>query len=236
MQNYLNPTPPHQSARKKSLRLAVTFCMILVLAACGSIKNLPVTDESYRNWAGHQIQMGNINSWEIHARAAIFVEQEVYQVGINWQRELDLFVIVIEAPFGQGVFRIESNQSGDGRPSIKLSLPDEQVFYDESAEALLVKFFGWPIPVSGLKSWIKGLPLRDTEYDFDLQADGRLKSLRQDGWLINYLEYFTGDHMSKGLPRKMYLKHANLALKIVIDRWQQIESETKSPVIFPDFD
>ena len=87
-----------------------------------------------------------------------------------------------------------------------------------------------------LKSWIKGLPLLDAEYDFDLQADGRLKSLRQDGWLINYLEYFAGDHMSKGLPRKMYLKHTNLAIKIVIDRWQQIESETKSPVIFPDFD
>ena len=239
MQETVIFTPLLQTAPagcKKILYRVVLFWVVLTLVACSSLSDLPVTEESYRNWARHQARLGKINSWEIHARAAIFVEQEVYQVGINWQREIDQFVIVIEAPFGQGVFRVESNQPAVGQLAMKLSLPDGQVFYDKSAEALLIKVFGWSIPVGGLKSWIKGLPLLDTDYHFDLQADGRLKSLRQDGWLINYLEYFTGDTASQGLPRKMYLKHTNLAIKIVIDRWRQFESEVNSPIIFPDFD
>jgi outer membrane lipoprotein LolB len=208
----------------------------MVLAACSSINDLPVTDESYRDWDRHRAQLSTINSWEIHARSAIFVEQEVYQVGINWQREINQFVIVIEAPFGQGVFRIESGLQGDGMPPIKLSLPDGQVYFDDSAEALLKEVLGWSIPVSGLKSWIKGLPLINTDYSFDLRADGRLKSLRQDDWVINYLEYFSSDNTAQGLPRKMYLKHQDLALKIVIDRWQQTQARVNSPVLFPDFD
>jgi outer membrane lipoprotein LolB len=234
--NFIPSLPLSCASRKNLLHLAVALWTIVSVAACSSMSKPVVTEESYRNWASHRVQMGSIDSWEIHARAAIFVKQEVYQVGINWRRDIDLFVIVIEAPFGQGVFRIESNLQSNGAPPIKLSMPDGQVYFDDSAEALLIKVLGWSIPVEGLKSWIKGLPLADTDYSFDLQADGRLKSLRQDGWRVNYLEYFDNNNEDRGLPRKMYLKHPNLALKIVIERWQSLEPEAKSPVLFPDFD
>ena len=206
MREFVNFIPFLLSARvgrKHLLRLAASLWVVMSLAACSGLRDLPVTDESYRNWAEHQAQLSKLNSWEIHARAAISVEREVYQVGINWQRENNHFVIVIEAPFGQGVFRVESNLQANGQPPIKLSLPDGQVFFDDSAEALLIGVFGWSFPVSGLKSWIKGLPLPDTDYSFDLRGDGRLKSLRQDDWVINYLDYFTQDAAAKGLPRKM---------------------------------
>jgi outer membrane lipoprotein LolB len=224
------------AGRKHLLRLALLLSVVFALVACSSISDLPVTDESYRVWSERQVQLSNIDSWEIHARAAIFVEQEVYQVGISWHRESNNYVILIEAPFGQGVFRVETNLTAEAAPPMKLSLPDGQVFYDDSAEALLVKVIGWSFPVSGLKSWIIGLPLIETDYTFDLRSDGRLKSLRQDDWLINYLDYFANGTAERGLPRKMYLKHNNLALKIVIDRWQQLQAKVSSPVIFPDFD
>ena len=217
------------------LRLAASLWVVTSLAACSSLRDLPVTDESYQNWADYQSQVSKVNNWEIHARAVIFVEQDVYQVGINWQRENDHFVIVIEAPFGQGVFRVESNLPANGQPPVKLSLPDGKVFFDNSAEDLLRRVFGWSIPVSGLKWWVKGLPLPGADYTFDLWSGGRLKALRQDGWLIRYLGYFERDAVTRGLPRKMHLKHEDLALKIVIERWQQFESEINPSLLFPDF-
>ena len=218
------------------LHLSASLWVVFTLAACSSISDQPVTDESYQIWSERRVQLSQFNSWEIHARAAIFVEKEVYQVGISWHRENSDFVIVIEAPFGQGVFRVESNLAAFDAPPVKLSLPDGQVFYDDSAEALLIKVVGWSIPISGLRSWITGLPLIETDYSFDLKSDGRLKSLRQDDWTINYLEYFAQDTVSQGLPRKMYLKHRNLALKIVIDRWQRLQTEDNSQTVFPEFD
>lgn len=239
MRDLVNFTPflyPVRAGSNRLLRLAAWLWIAISLVACSSISDLPVTDQSYQDWARYRVQLSKINSWEIHARAAIFVEQEVYQVGISWKREINVFVIVIEAPFGQGVFRVESNLQDFGQPPIKLSMPDGEVYFDDSAEALLVRALGWSIPVSGLKSWIKGLPLPNTGYSFDLQADGRLKSLRQNDWLINYLEYFPRDTEEQGLPRKMYLKHSNLALKIVIERWHPFKAEVNSPVLFPSFD
>ena len=221
--------------RQYLLRLVSSLWLIMSLAACSGLPELPVTDESYQNWARYQQQLHDINSWEIHARAVIIVGKEVYQVGISWQREIDQFVIVIEAPFGPGVFRLETNLQADGLPPIQLSMPDGQVLYDESAEALLLRVLGWAIPVKELRSWVKGLPLSDTEYSFELRASGRLKSLRQQGWEISYLDYFDEDTAAQGLPRKMYLKHQKLALKIVIERWRQFEAPVNAPVLFPDF-
>jgi outer membrane lipoprotein LolB len=220
--------------RQYLLRI-VSSLLIMSLAACSSLPELPVTDESYQNWAAYQEQLHDIKSWEIHARSVIFVDKEVYQVGISWQRDIDQFVIVIEAPFGPGVFRLETNLQADGLPPIQLSMPDGRVLYDESSEALLLQELGWAIPLKGLRSWVKGLPLPGTEHSFELRASGRLKSLRQQGWEISYLDYFDEDTAAQGLPRKMYLEHQNLALKIVIERWRQFESPVSSPLIFPDF-
>lgn len=223
----------HRIARRSyPLTLSV---VVLLLAACSRIPDIPVTDASYRDWASRQLTLKNVESWEIEARTVIFVKEEVYQVGINWVREGDRFVIMIRAPFGQGVFRVESDSTGDQNVAIKLSMPDGQLYYGRSAESLLSQLFGWSIPLDGLKTWIKGLPRLSETYTYDLYGDGRLKSLQQEGWVINYLDYFEDDGTGLGLPKKMYLKHSNLALKIVIDRWNPLEAQVEWSEIFPEF-
>lgn len=220
----------------KNFRLLILLVAILLLGACTRLADIPVTDESYQIWDNRQQALGKIDAWEIQARTVIFVKKEVHQVGISWVRERDHFTIVIQAPLGQGVFLVESNITADQSAAIKLSMPDGQLYYGHSAESLLSRLFGWSIPLSGLKSWIKGLPRQPATYSYDLYADGRLKSLQQEGWSINYLDYFEDDGATQGLPKKMYLKHQDLALKIVIDRWHPLESRVDTPFIFPDFD
>ena len=208
---------------------------LLLLGACSSLPEHPVTTESHEAWARHQAQWAQIDSWEIHARSAIFVDQEVHQVGINWQREQDQFAFVIEAPFGQGVFRIESFSALGNLASTRLTMPDGQEYFDDSAELLLNKVLGWSIPISRLEWWIKGLPQPPADYSYELRYDGRLKSLQQDDWTVNYLDYFDPDSSAGGLPKKMYLKHQKLALKIVIERWYSIDTQVEPAGLFPEF-
>ena len=227
---------PPRPATVGFCRALVLLWALLLVGACSSLPDTPVTEESYIAWDRYQAQLAEFDSWEIHARSAIFVNEEVYQAGINWQREQNRFILVLEAPLGQGVFRIESNSANGSSAPVMLTLPDGQKYFNESAEALLLEVLGWSIPVSGLEWWIKGLPLGTADYSFDLRGDGRLKSLRQNGWKINYLDYFDRQSPAQGLPRKMYLKHQDLALKIVIERWHQYESPVDVPVLFPEFD
>jgi len=216
-------------------RALLLLWLLSLLGACSSLPDTPVTEESYVAWDRYQARLSDFDSWEIHARSAIFVNEEVYQVGINWQRERNRFVLVLEAPLGQGVFRVESYSANGSTALVMLTLPDGQKYFNESAEALLLEVLGWSIPVSGLESWIKGLPLGTADYSFDLRGDGRPKSLLQNDWKINYLDYFDRQSPAQGLPRKMYLKHPDLALKIVIERWHQYESPVDPPVLFPEF-
>ena len=217
-------------------RYFLILASAILLTACTSLSDTPVTEESHQIWAKRQQQLEKIDAWEIQARTAIFEKKEVHQVGFSWERELDQFILMIQAPFGQGVFRVESNTPNGETGTVKLTMPDGKVYFNHSAEAMLTQIFGWSIPVTGLKSWIKGMPQTAGTYSFELYGDGRLKSLKQQGWVINYLDYFSDNETGLGLPKKMYLKHPDLALKIVIDRWQPQESSEVAPVIFPDFD
>ena len=217
-------------------RYFLILASAIILNACASLPDIPVTEESYQIWAKRQQQLSEIDAWEIRARTAIFEAKEVYQVGFSWVRERDQFILMIQAPLGQGVFRVESSIQNSESGTVKLTMPDGKVYYNYSAEAMLTQLFGWSIPVTGLRSWIKGMPQTVGTYSFELYGDGRLKSLQQQGWVINYLDYFSDSENDPGLPKKMYLKHPDLALKIVIDRWQPLEASEVRPVIFPDFD
>ena len=232
----LNSNHPLSPGKLGFCRALLLLWVSLLLGACSSLPDTPITEESYVAWDKYQARLSDFESWEIHARSAIFVNEEVYQAGINWQREQNRFVLVLEAPLGQGVFRVESNSANGSSAPVMLTLPDGQKYFNESAEALLLEVLGWSIPVSGLEWWIKGLPLESVDFSFDLRGDGRLKSLLQNNWKINYLEYFDRQSRAQGLPRKMYLKHKDLALKIVIERWHQYESPVDQPVLFPEFD
>ena len=118
---------------------------------------------------------------------------------------------------------------------VKLSLSDGRVVYAEDAESALLDAVGFAIPLKGLDSWIRGLPMKTMPFSSELRDDGRLKALSQNGWQINYLGYFDRADEAKGLPAKMYLKHDKLALKIVIEHWQKPLIEVGNHELFPDF-
>ena len=237
------------------LRISAPRLLIIVLmlfiSACSQTPVLKVTLESEQNWDWRQQQLANIDEWEIHARAAIMVSakstqsggfasdlalDKVYPVGITWSRQQAHFSMVIEAPFGQGVIRIESNLSTDKDKQFKLTLADGNFRLGATPDGLLVQLLGWRIPVTGLKSWIKGLPQPDVESNYEIDGLGRLKSLKQNGWFVNYLDYFPAQKQVQQLPKRLYLKHNNVGIKIVIERWEKFEAQAEQESIFPNFD
>ncbi len=213
-------------------RISLLAVLVCLLQACSTLPRI-TQSETTEKWMQYQLEAGRVNSWNLHGRAAIFVKDEVHNVGLRWRRNLDEFVLVLEAPFGQGVIRLETSRE-TGSP-IKLSLSDGRVFFAEDAESALQDVVGFAIPVSGLQTWIKGLPQKSASFSHELGADGRLKTLSQNEWRINYLDYFNAPGPFHGLPRKMYLKHDRLALKLVIEHWQKPLAEIDNNDLFPDF-
>ncbi len=171
-----------------------------------------------------------MQSWDLHARAVLKLKAEVYNIGIRWQYDARHFMLLLEAPFGQGVIRIDSTLDG----GYHLRLPGGRIFSNDSPERLLDEVVGWSLPIGGLEYWIRGLPRPDSDYSHSVDNGGRPRSIRQDRWSIDYLDYFAMP-VEAQLPRRITLQREELTLKLVIERWQQSEAGPTPPGLFPEF-
>ncbi len=214
------------------IRYPFIVVVLLALAACA--RPAGESDASARAvWEAQQQLMRGIDRWNLHARAALRLERAAYQVGIRWQRSPGSFTLLLEAPFGQGVIRIDTLPLG----GYELGLPDGGRFAGDSPEILLEEVTGWSLPVGGLEYWIRGLPHPDSEFRYRSDGDGRPRWIGQDDWSIDYLDYFDRDDAAgPGLPRRINLERREITLKLVIERWQAAELEAAPSDLFPDFD
>ena len=213
-------------------RAALLTLIILALSACSRQGGLEEDALSEELWAGQQAAAGELQQWNLYARAALRLRGEAYNISLQWQRQADEhFDMLLEAPFGQGVLLVEA----DGPGRYRLRLPDGQLVINSSAEALLDEVLGWSLPIAGLDYWVRGVPDPRSQSKYQLDSEGRARTIRQDGWEISYRDYFE-ESSHPALPRRFSLANERLTLKLVIERWQQDEP-TGAPDadIFPSF-
>lgn len=213
------------------LRLFNFAFAVSVIAGCsqfGGLSDRP--EEAQVLWTSQQQALASYNSWDIHSRAVIKLEAEAYNIGIRWQRDAGDFEMLLEAPFGQGVFRI-GYRAGD---VYRLWLPDGQVFENLTAEALLEDVIGWSLPISGLEYWIRGMPRPVTDFSHRVSTDGLTRSIVQDQWTISYLDFFDEPQYPR-LPRKVELVSDTITVKLVVERWQATTQDVTPSDLFPEF-
>ncbi|MFT5505008.1 MAG: outer membrane lipoprotein LolB [Gammaproteobacteria bacterium] len=209
------------------------------LSACVTTSGVKQTNtqDDEQNWKLRLEHFKDFDQWDIRGRVAIYVDDKVHTAGLRWIREGDQIDVVLEAPFGQGVMRILSEQQ-ENAIVYSLKLPNQEPAFGSSPEKLLEQLLGWSLPVSGLTDWVKAVAKVDEPYILKFNSAGYPASIQQRGWRINYLDYEQTENSRWPLPMKMYLKHERLSLKLVIDSWQKKEplDGTKETIEFPGFD
>ena len=200
------------------------------LIGCAQIGGLDSLEQRQQRWRVQQEALGQIEQWDMYARAAVTLPGEAYNLGLQWRYQPDRFQLLIDAPFGQGVIRIRNTDTD----SYRLQLPDGRTVANDSPEALLEDVIGWSIPVSGLEYWIRGMPRPFSNFTHRIHNSGSAREINQDDWVITYIDYFeTSDSVS--LPRRLHLAHDSVTMKLVIERWQQADIEDSDLGLFPEF-
>ena len=213
-------------------RLSLIALVLFVVTACSRHGALDDGSTPEALWSTNEARALAVTQWNLYARGALSLEGEAYNLGIRWRREADdRFMMLLEAPFGQGVLRV--NADGDG--VYRLRLPDGREFENTSAEALLEDVVGWSLPISGLDYWVRGLRDPRSDSSYLLYPEGRLRSIRQSGWDIRYLDYFD-EAADEPLPRRFSLSNDDLTLKLVIEHWQPPAVTASDTELFPSFD
>ena len=191
----------------------------LVLSGCTTPEIRPVPADPALAWQQRQQSLHGLHSWDLHARIAMHYGNDGGQADLLWTHLNTKNDIRLVGPWGKGLVRLNFDPS-----SAELTDDTGAKFTGEDAATLLYEATGWVIPVSKLDTWILGMPVSDTA-KINLDKYGRLQSLDEAGWRIEYQEYQRyGD---RELPRKMTLSQQRIngddktvSVKLVIGRWQ----------------
>jgi outer membrane lipoprotein LolB len=88
------------------------------------------------------------------------------------------------------------------------------------AESLTAKALGFRVPLEGLSDWVRGRQVAGTQAQTTRDAQGRLATLDQNGWHVEY-QAFRAD----GLPVRMKLDYPGIELRLAIHEWAKNSAE-----------
>lgn len=194
-------------------RALVLWGLTLLLAACAvTPSRAPLSTAKEPSWRARQAALTALTEWSFDGRIGVTIEKQGWHASVHWQQHGRDYDIRISGPLNQGVGLLHGGPSG-----VVLTTPDRKQTRAADAESLMYAKFGWWVPVSGLRYWLRGLPDPATRAKTTLDAHNQLTHLVQGGWDIQFTRYARVDAVS--LPDRLTLRNDSMKVKLIIDRW-----------------
>lgn len=175
------------------MRLALLPVVLLLVGACAQLETR----------VPHDLQ------FDLSGRLAVRYGDEAFSGNLAWRHAGSSDELLITSALGAGVARLV--REGD---SVVLSTAEPKEYRGRDAEALTQEVLGFRIPVAGLTDWVRGSASEGSAARPQYRDDGRLHSLEQAGWRVEYLEY-RGER-----PSRMRLVYPGIELRLAISEWK----------------
>jgi outer membrane lipoprotein LolB len=206
------------------LRLPVVAAM-LALAACSTMSGrqappasqvvASVSPQARQAETDRQAWLVAHPDWSFQGRAAISKGRNGGSGRVDWQQRGDSYQIQLSAPVTRQSWTLDGDlRSGAGR----LEGLDGGPRAGADAEQVLLEATGWQIPVSQLPGWVRGQLVEGAnEVGFD--AEGRPRTLQQQGWTIDFLEWYPAQDGRPALPRRIEARSGDAKVRLMLDQW-----------------
>jgi outer membrane lipoprotein LolB len=167
----------------------------------------------------HMALVNSIAHFSLTGRLGVTTDAKGFSGRVAWQHKSDGDNIDIFSPIGGKVANISKTDV-----EIMLTNSKNEAITAPDAETLTEQSLGFKLPLSGLSYWALGRPNKTGLVDYMTWDDeGRIQHLQQDRWDIHYQDYQEFSH-GYFLPRKITLRSNELLLKLIIEKWSDIES------------
>ena len=205
-----------RAGKKTALQgmFAVLFC--LLLAACAGIpqQTAPRTETPALSCAGDIDLSGRFSM-----QYAQGDKDEAMHGNFLWLQTGGHTGITLLSPLGQTIATIDVTPAAatlteSGKPPRTAA----------DVNALAIAELGWPLPVAGLRDWLRGCAVDANGQRFvaSPQTDS---VVTHDGWHVRYVSW-QEDAAARGRPKRIDLKRGasstggDVSLRLVIDSWQ----------------
>lgn len=183
------------------MRQSVALILALALGGCAAPPVAPV-----------DVRAVVSENWVLQGRIGIRTDEQNLSGQIRWQHHIERDELLLTSPLGQGVARIVRDVAG-----VTLEVPNRETRHAPDAESLTREVLGYGLPVSGLAWWVQARPAPGSPFEVVRDASGRVDQIRQDGWVIDYLQYAED---APQRPRKLAVARDGLEIRLVADTWE----------------
>lgn len=178
----------------KQLNRALAVLAALMVAACASLQ--PAADHT-------------AVEFELSGRIATRYKEEAASGNVAWRHSRETDEMLITTPVGSSVARVVRNGN-----DIVLTT-GERDYHATDAEAITEQVLGFRVPLAGLTEWVRGRAVEGSPSSLTRDKEGRLATLAQKGWNVEYQEY-----RADGLPVRMKLSYPGIELRLAIHEWK----------------
>ncbi len=183
----------------------------LAVLASGGCAHVPLGEDGL-SYPQRRARLEAVQSWRMQGRIAIDTGERAFQGRFRWQQDADALELSIHSPLGAGIMEVA------GPPERLTVRARGETWELMDPEPELSALLGWWLPVRSLKSWVLGFSDPAFAAREQLGPDRALRSLEQRLWQLTYQSYQLADGLL--MPRRIDLSHGNLALRVIVDRWQ----------------
>ena len=148
--------------------------------------------------------------FELAGRIATRYRDEAASGNVAWRHARDSDELLITTPVGSSLARVVRTGS-----EVVLTTADQREYRAGDAEALTEQVLGFRVPLTGLSDWVRGRPVDGPPATVTRDPLGRLASLEQSGWNVEY-QGFRAD----GLPVRLKLTYPGIELRLAIHDWK----------------
>jgi outer membrane lipoprotein LolB len=172
---------------------AAAFSLAILLVACAQVELKPADNVEF----------------DLAGRIAARYANESFSGNLAWRHARASDEMLISTPLGQGIARIA--REGD---VVTLITAEPREYRASDAESLTEQVLGFRLPMAGLADWVRARPAGDAPAKIEKSPDGRISSLEQQGWKVEYQEY------QGALPSRMRLTYPGIELRLVVSQWK----------------
>ncbi len=191
--------------------------VVLFLSGCAVVPSEPHSNIDGESLSlAHQKQLALLQSWKFEGRVAIKGGKQNGSASLLWQQNQNRFDLRLSGPLGRQVMHAWGDEV-----SAFVDLPKQETLQVKNIGDFIGQNTGWKVPVDRFRYWVKGAFAPGDFASYQLDARGRLKELKQDGWTMTYKRYSRVNHVD--LPGKVFLSREPYEVRMVVNRWEMNE-------------
>ncbi len=191
--------------------VALSFAL-LGLAACAPVR-LRETPNAPSAQRARETRLAPQTRWTLVAHIGVSNRADGGSGELTWKQDGETFSFGVRAPVTGKTWTL----SGDATHAV-LAGVDPQPDTGSDPQRLLRDRLGWDVPLTELRAWIRGLRAPHAPADVEYDARNLPAVIEQDGWKIEYRNWFTD--RDPPLPRKVFASKGDARVRVAIESWR----------------